>query len=35
MGQLLSIPFVVAGIYFVWKAFNKNNETHEIKRNSK
>ncbi|MDR2390003.1 MAG: prolipoprotein diacylglyceryl transferase [Tannerellaceae bacterium] len=23
MGQLLSIPFVVAGLYFVWKAFNK------------
>ncbi|MDR2119162.1 MAG: prolipoprotein diacylglyceryl transferase [Tannerellaceae bacterium] len=34
MGQLLSIPFVLAGIYFVRKALNKNN-TYESKRNSK
>ena len=34
MGQLLSIPFVLAGIYFVWKAFSKN-KTYETKRNSK
>ena len=33
MGQLLSIPFVLAGIYFVWKALNKN-KTYEIKKNS-
>ena len=23
MGQLLSIPFVVAGVYFVWRALRK------------
>ncbi|MDR1645442.1 MAG: prolipoprotein diacylglyceryl transferase [Tannerellaceae bacterium] len=33
MGQLLSIPFVLAGIYFVWQAFNKN-KTYETKRNN-
>ncbi|MDR2808935.1 MAG: prolipoprotein diacylglyceryl transferase [Tannerellaceae bacterium] len=34
MGQLLSIPFVLAGIYFVWKALYKN-KTYETKRNNK
>jgi prolipoprotein diacylglyceryl transferase len=34
MGQLLSIPFVLAGVYFVWKALNKN-KTYETKRDSK
>jgi prolipoprotein diacylglyceryltransferase len=34
MGQLLSIPFVLAGIYFVRKALIKNS-TYETKRNSK
>jgi prolipoprotein diacylglyceryl transferase len=34
MGQLLSIPFVLAGIYFVWKALT-NNKAYEIKKNSK
>lgn len=27
MGQLLSIPFVIAGIYFVWRALRKNNRS--------
>jgi prolipoprotein diacylglyceryl transferase len=35
MGQLLSIPFVLAGIYFAWRALNNKKESHEIKRNSK
>jgi prolipoprotein diacylglyceryl transferase len=35
MGQLLSIPFVLAGIYFVWQAFNKKNKVYETKRNRK
>jgi prolipoprotein diacylglyceryl transferase len=35
MGQLLSIPFVLAGIYFVWKAFNRNNKTCKTEGNSK
>ncbi|MDR1259695.1 MAG: prolipoprotein diacylglyceryl transferase [Tannerellaceae bacterium] len=35
MGQLLSIPFVLAGLYFVWRALNKKNKTYEPKRNSK
>jgi len=26
MGQLLSIPFILAGIYFVWKAFSKKDQ---------
>ena len=26
MGQLLSIPFILAGIYFVWKAFQKKEQ---------
>jgi prolipoprotein diacylglyceryl transferase len=34
MGQLLSIPFVLAGIYFVWKALKKK-DAYEVKRNSK
>ncbi|GHT31412.1 prolipoprotein diacylglyceryl transferase [Bacteroidia bacterium] len=34
MGQLLSIPFVLAGIYFVWKALKKK-DVYEVKRNSK
>ncbi|MDR2496206.1 MAG: prolipoprotein diacylglyceryl transferase [Tannerellaceae bacterium] len=34
MGQLLSIPFVLAGAYFVWRALT-NKPTNEIKRNSK
>jgi prolipoprotein diacylglyceryl transferase len=34
MGQLLSIPFIVAGIYFVWKALYKD-QTYEVKRNRK
>ena len=40
MGQLLSIPFVAAGIYFIWKAMNKtpitvtqNKPSNESKRN--
>lgn len=27
MGQLLSIPFVLAGIYFAWKALNKHSKS--------
>jgi prolipoprotein diacylglyceryltransferase len=27
MGQLLSIPFILAGIYFVWRALTKKVET--------
>jgi prolipoprotein diacylglyceryl transferase len=34
MGQLLSIPFVVAGIYFVYHALKKKNN-NEVKRNRK
>ena len=30
MGQLLSIPFIITGIFFVWKALRKN-ETNVIK----
>ena len=26
MGQLLSIPFILAGIYFVWRAYQKKDE---------
>ena len=33
MGQLLSIPFVLAGIYFVWKAYHQKEE--KIIRNNK
>ncbi|MDR1525628.1 MAG: prolipoprotein diacylglyceryl transferase [Tannerella sp.] len=29
MGQLLSIPFIVAGIYFVWKALKKNHSAQK------
>ena len=34
MGQLLSIPFVLAGAYFVWRALT-NKTQYESKRNSK
>ncbi|GAB6395656.1 MAG: prolipoprotein diacylglyceryl transferase [Bacteroidales bacterium] len=34
MGQLLSLPFILAGIYFVWRSFHKKQE-YEIKGNSK
>ncbi|MDR2498272.1 MAG: prolipoprotein diacylglyceryl transferase [Tannerellaceae bacterium] len=34
MGQLLSIPFVLAGAYFVWRALT-NKPKYETKRNSK
>jgi len=27
-GQLLSIPFIIAGLYFVLNALNKNNTKH-------
>ncbi|GHV50648.1 prolipoprotein diacylglyceryl transferase [Bacteroidia bacterium] len=36
MGQLLSIPFVLAGACFVWRALtNKTKTIYEVKRNSK
>ena len=35
MGQLLSIPFVLAGIYFVWRALRKKEEITVPKKDEK
>ncbi|MDR0537018.1 MAG: prolipoprotein diacylglyceryl transferase [Tannerellaceae bacterium] len=35
MGQLLSLPFILAGVYFVWRALKKQPQQYESKRNSK